>query len=97
MKNRFLKYIFCLFCFLGVMVSASCQASRTQTHGKSKYQKVRTRHTPNWNSSTSQHTTYYIRRNFKRHSHDVKTKYTPTTKNYRNNSRPGSYGCRRTK
>lgn len=93
----FLKYICCLLCFLVVVTTASCQTARTQTHGKSKYQRVRTRHTPNWNASTSQNTTYYIKRNFKRHSHDVKTKYTPKTKSYRQNSRPGSYGCRRTK
>ena len=97
MKNRFLKYIFCLFCFLGVMVSAFCQTSRTQTHNRSKYQKMRTRHTPGWNASTSQHTTYYIRKNFKRHNYDVKKGYTVTTKDRRRNSRPGSYGCRRTR
>lgn len=97
MDNRFYKYIICLFCFLAVTVSVSCQTSRPQTHSKSKYQKVRTRHTPNWNASTSQHTTYYIRKNFKRHNYDVKTKYTVNTKSYRQNSRPGSYGCRRTK
>ena len=97
MKNSFLKYIFCLFCFFGLLVSVYSQTSRNHTHYKSKYQKVRTRHTPNWNASTSQHTTYYIRKNFKRNYNDVKKDYVVVTKDRRRNSRPGSYGCGRTK
>ena len=72
MKKRLQKYIFIVFCVVGVLCLVSCQTSRSQTHGKTKYQRVRTRHTPKWNSTTSQSTTYYIRKNSTRKSHDSK-------------------------
>ena len=73
MRNRLLKHIFCLICFVGVLFSASCQTSRNQTHKSSRYQTSRTRHTPNWNASTSQRTTYYIKKNSTRKNHGRKT------------------------
>ena len=73
MRNKLFKHIFCLFCFMGVLMSAYCQTDRTQTHKSSKYQTTRVRHTPNWNATTSQNTTYYLRKNSTRKSHNGHT------------------------
>ena len=72
MKNKLLKYILFLFCSIGILFMVSCQTSRNQTHRCTRYQKVKIRHTPNWNYTTSQRTTYYIKKNAARKSHDSK-------------------------
>lgn len=72
MKNKCLKYIVFLFCASVLLSLSSCQSSRNQTHKSTKYSKVRTRHQPHWNATTSQNTTYYIKKHSTRKSHDKK-------------------------
>ena len=71
-KKKYWKYVVFLFCALLTLTFVSCQSSRNQVHKSSRYQKVRTRHTPKWNATTSQTTTYYIKKNSTRKSHDSK-------------------------
>ena len=71
-KKKYIRYIVLLFCVALAVTFVSCQTSKNQTHKSGKYQKVRTRHTPHWNSSTTQSTTYYIKKNSTRKSHDSK-------------------------
>ena len=73
MRNKLFKHIFCLFCFMGMLFSVCCQTNGNQTHRSSKYQTTRVRHTPRWNATTSQNTTYYLRKNSTRKSHDGHT------------------------
>lgn len=56
-----------------VVLFCACQTNRNQTHRPSKYQKVKVRHTPWKNASTSQNTTYYIKKHSTRKSHDGTT------------------------
>ena len=63
MRDRLLKYIFYVFCSVGILLFGSCQTTRNQTHKSKKYHTLRTRHTPHWNATTSQNTTYYIKKN----------------------------------
>jgi hypothetical protein len=71
-KNKYFRYIVLLFCVTLAVTFVSCQSSRNQTHRSSKYHKVRTKHQPHWNATTSQSTTYYIKKNSTRKSHDSK-------------------------
>lgn len=74
MRKRGLKYIAFLLLSILTVTFVSCQSSRNQVHKPSRYQKTRTRHTPKWNATTSQRTTYYIKKNSTRKSHDSKRK-----------------------
>ena len=86
-KKRYLRGFLFVFCAIVLLSLNACQSSRNQIHAPSKYKKVRTRHTPKWNATTSQSTTYYIKKNATRKSHDGKTmKYKP---NKQNKSRSG--------
>ena len=69
-NNKYLKYVVFLFCSVLLLVLGSCETSRTQTHSATQYQRVRTRHQPHWNATTSQSTTYYIKKHSTRKSHD---------------------------
>lgn len=71
-KKKYLKFVVFLFCAAMMLMFGSCQSSQNTVHKASKYQKTRTRHTPKWNSTTSQSTTYYIKKNSTRKSHDSK-------------------------
>ena len=71
-KRKYIRYIVLLFCTVLMFALASCQSSHNTPHHSSKYQKVRTKHQPNWNATTSQSTTYYIKKNSTRKSHDSK-------------------------
>jgi hypothetical protein len=71
-KKKYLRYIVLLFCVALMVTFVSCQSSKNQVHKPSKYQKVRTKHQPHWNATTSQSTTYYIKKNSTRKSHDSK-------------------------
>lgn len=52
-----------LLCTLAIgLAAASCGTSKTSTYRNSSYSKQRTRHQPRWNATTSQTTTYYIRK-----------------------------------
>lgn len=57
---------------MAIFAFGACQTTRNQTHRATRYQKVRTRHTPKWNATTSQSTTYYIKKHSFRKSHDIK-------------------------
>lgn len=71
-KKKYFRYIVLLLCVALTGLFVSCQTSKNQTHKSSKYQKTRTRHTPKWNSTTSQNTTYYIKKHSTRKGHDIK-------------------------
>lgn len=71
-NKKYYKFIVFLFFAVVVILFGSCQSTSNTTHKPSKYQKVRTRHQPHWNATTSQSTTYYIKKNSSRKSHDGK-------------------------
>lgn len=71
-KRKYLRYIVLLFCSVLMFTLGACQSSKKTTHNPSKYQRVRTKHQPHWNATTSQSTTYYIKKNSTRKSHDSK-------------------------
>ena len=71
-KKRYWKFVVFLFCATLMLALGSCQSSHNTVHKASKYQKTRTRHTPKWNATTSQSTTYYIKKHSTRKSHDSK-------------------------
>jgi len=71
-NKKYWKFVVFLFCAVLIFTFGACQSSRNQVHKPSKYQKTRTRHTPKWNATTSQSTTYYIKKNSTRKSHDSK-------------------------
>lgn len=73
MENKLLKYICYLICAVGVLLFGSCQTTKNQTHSSKKYHTLRTRYNPHWNAATSQNTTYYIKKNSTRKSHNGKT------------------------
>lgn len=71
-KKKYFRYIVLLFCVALTVLFVSCQTSKNQTHKPNNYHKVRTKHQPHWNATTSQSTTYYIKKNSTRKSHDSK-------------------------
>lgn len=71
-KRRYWKYVVFLFCAVLMFGMGACQTAKNQPRKSSKYQRVRTRHTPKWNATTSQTTTYYIKKHSTRKSHDGK-------------------------
>ena len=71
-NKKYWKPVVFLFCVALTLTLGSCQSSRNQVHKSSSYQKVRTRHQPHWNATTSQSTTYYIKKNSTRKGHDGK-------------------------
>lgn len=52
------------------MSFSSCSTSQGSSKSKVEYSKKRTRHQPKWNSTTSQTTTYHIRKHNTRRSHN---------------------------
>jgi len=70
--KKYRKLVVFLFCAALMLVFGSCQSSRNQVHRSSNYQKVHVRYQPHWNATTSQSTTYYIKKNSTRKSHDSK-------------------------
>lgn len=71
-KKRYYRFIVLLFCAVIALAFGSCQSSKNTAYKPAKYQKVRTRHQPHWNATTSQSTTYYIKKNSSRKGHDSK-------------------------
>ena len=71
-KKKYWKFVVFLFCAVMTLAFGSCQSSRNQVHKSTKYQKTRTRYNPKWNSSSSQSSTYYIKKHSTRKSHDSK-------------------------
>ena len=71
-KRNYLRYIVLLFCTVLMFVLGACQSSKKTTHTASKYHRTRTKHQPHWNATTSQSTTYYIKKHSTRKSHDSK-------------------------
>lgn len=71
-KRRYYRFIVLLFCAVIVLVFGSCQSSKKTAYKPAKYQRVRTKHQPHWNATTSQSTTYYIKKHSTRKSHDSK-------------------------
>ncbi len=68
-KKRFLLHIIIvLFCVAFALSFTSCSTSKSGTKSPSSYSKKRTRHQPNWNATTSQTTTYHIRKHNSRKS-----------------------------
>lgn len=68
-KKRFLLYI--VIAFFSVLLTASFTSCATSSHGtksSTSYSKKRVRHQPNWNYTTSQTTTYHIRKHNTRKS-----------------------------
>lgn len=72
MKNKCLKYIAFSFCVLALLCFSSCQTTRNNPQRSEKYSKVNTRYQPHWNSTTSQSTTYYIRKHNTKKNHNKK-------------------------
>ena len=70
--KKYIKYILLTFCTVLMFGLGGCQSSKSTTHSSSKYHRVRTKHQPHWNATTSQSTTYYIKKNSTRKSHDSK-------------------------
>ena len=70
--KKYWKFVVFLFVAALTLTFCSCQSSQNTVHKASKYQKTRTRHTPKWNSTTSQSTTYYIKKHSTRKSHNSK-------------------------
>lgn len=71
-KRKYIRYFVLLFCTVLTFSLVSCKSSSTTSHKPSKYNKVRTKHQPHWNATTSQNTTYYIKKHSTRKSHDSK-------------------------
>ena len=71
MKNKCLKYIAFSFFVLVLLCFSACQTSRN-TQRSTKYTKVKTRYQPHWNSTTSQSTTYYIKKHSTKNNHNSK-------------------------
>lgn len=71
-KRNHIRYIVFLFCSVMLIAFCSCKTSNRASHSSARYQKVRTRHQPHWNATTSQTTTYHIKKHFKRNSKDRK-------------------------
>lgn len=57
-------------CALFLVSFSSCSTARSNTKYKAAYSKKRTRHQPKWNATTSQTTTYYIKKNNARKRHN---------------------------
>jgi len=72
MKNKCLKYIAFSFFVLVLLCFSACQTSRNQTKRSTKYTRVKTRYQPHWNSTTSQSTTYYIKKHSTKKNHNSK-------------------------
>lgn len=87
-KNRYLKSVVLFLCTMLVLSLCACNSSRNHVHKSTRYQKVRTNHTPKRNATTSQNTTYYIKKHSTRKSHDGKTiKHKANKKNQRRPSK----------
>ncbi len=67
-KNRryFRVVLFVLFLCVTALTVPSCNSSKGSTHRPTRYSKNRTKYNPHWNSTTSQHTTYYIKKHYRK-------------------------------
>lgn len=72
MKNKCLKYIAFSFFVLVLLCFSACQTSRNYNQSSTRYTKVKTRYQPHWNSTTSQSTTYYIKKHSTKKNHNQK-------------------------
>lgn len=70
-KRKYISGIVFTFFALAMMTLTSCQSTKNTAHRSTRYNKVRTKHQPHWNATTSQSTTYYIKKNSTRKSHDT--------------------------
>ncbi|MDY6347136.1 MAG: hypothetical protein SPL42_01710 [Bacteroidales bacterium] len=76
-KTRTLLLALCATAILAV----SCQTARNGSQRSAKYSKQRTRYKSHWNSSSSQSTTYYIKKhNTPRRASEVPVKPKPKNK-----------------
>lgn len=66
--SRLAAILLCVFA-IG-FAATSCSTSKRSTYRTSSYSKKRTRHQPRWNATTSQTTTYYIRKHSTRKRHN---------------------------
>lgn len=71
-KGKYINYIVLLFCTVLMFALGSCKSSKSTAHTPTKYHRVRTKHQPHWNATTSPNTTYYIKKHSTRKSHDSK-------------------------
>lgn len=69
-KKTFSNIILVFVCAILMASLSSCSTSKKETKSTATYQKKRTRHQPNWNHTTSQTTTYYIRKHNTHKSHN---------------------------
>lgn len=69
-KKSFLYIITVILCVVFMASFSSCSTSQGSTKSKVEYSKKRTRHQPKWNATTSQTTTYHIRKHNTRRSHN---------------------------
>ncbi len=71
-KKAFFIHI-CITVFICVAclgLFSSCSSSRNNTKTTAAYSKKKTRYQPNWNHTTSQTTTYHIRKHSTRKRHN---------------------------
>jgi ABC-type oligopeptide transport system substrate-binding subunit len=69
-KKNFFHIIVIFLCVVCLCALSSCGSSRNNTKSTVSYSKKRTRHQPNWNHTTSQTTTYYIKKHNTHKSHN---------------------------
>ena len=69
-KSSFFYIIITFLCVVFLASFSSCSTSQDSSKSKVEYSKKRTRHQPKWNATTSQTTTYHIRKHNTRRSHN---------------------------
>ncbi len=67
-KPSFPHIIIAFLCAVFLASFVSCGTVQRQSKPAAQYSKKRTRYQPNWNHTTSQNTTYHIRRHNTRRS-----------------------------
>lgn len=69
-KSSFFYIIITILCVVFLASFSSCSTTQGSSKSKTEYSKKRTRHQPKWNATTSQTTTYHIRKHNTRRSHN---------------------------
>ncbi len=67
-RKSFFYIILTFLCVMFLGSFSSCSTTQSETKAKASYSKKRTRHQPKWNYTTSQTTTYHIRKHNTRKS-----------------------------
>lgn len=80
-RNTLYKLLILIVICAVTLFGASCKSTSKTPHGAKRYSKQRTRYTHNWNASTSQRTTYYIKKHYSQ-SYKPTTEKTKKSKKY---------------